>query len=189
MTPEELWREAVRGSQSAWENLYAMFGGKLYQFFLKNTSQPELAMDMAQGVFERLYRHREAFHTGSLKTWIFHIARNLLIDEWRRKPRREVLADNPPEVADPTVRVEDWVIQKLDREQMVKLIDTCLPQLAEDDRVIIGLIYLGGLSIPELAKVTEVPLGTAKTRVRQARLRLDRMLMASLGTQGEREVA
>ncbi len=189
MTPEELWREATRGSQSAWEKLYALFGGRLYQFFLKNTSRPELAMDKTQEVFERLFRHREAFHTGSLKTWIFHIARNLLIDEWRRRPRQEVLADNPPEVADPAVRVEDWVIQKLDREQMIRLLDTCLPQLSEDDRVVIGLSYLGGLSFPELAKVMEIPLGTAKTRVRQARLRLDRLLMAGLGREGEKEVA
>lgn len=189
MTPEELWKEAVRGSQSAWEKLYAMFGGRLYQFFLKNTSNPELAMDKSQEVFERLFRHKEAFQTGSLKTWMFHIARNLLIDEWRRRPRSEILAENPPEVVDPAVPVEEGVIARLDREQMIQALDATLPSLPADDRIVIGLIYLGGLSFPELAKVMDIPLGTAKTRVRQARLRLDRLLAAKLNGQVATEEA
>ncbi|OIP27485.1 hypothetical protein AUK22_05550 [bacterium CG2_30_54_10] len=189
MTPEELWKEAVHGSQPAWEKLYAMFGGRLYQFFLKNTSNPELAMDKSQEVFERLFRHKEAFHTGSLKTWMFHIAKNLLIDEWRRRPRADILAENPPDIADPGVRVEDEVIAKLDREQIIQLLDAALPKLPANDRIAVGLVYLGGLSFPELAKVMDIPIGTAKTQVRQARIKLDKMLTAKLEGQTAKEEA
>jgi len=173
MTPEEIWREAVRGSQQAWGDVYRLFGGRLYQFFLKNTSRPAQAMDMTQEVFERIWRHRDDFQTGRLQTWLFRIARNLLIDEWRKRGHSEVLVDELPEVVDPHSRVEATVLDKLARNEVSKLIDASLDKLSESDRLVIGLVYLGGLSFPEMAEVMEIPLGTAKTRVRQARLRLE----------------
>ncbi|MFZ2960209.1 MAG: RNA polymerase sigma factor [Candidatus Ozemobacteraceae bacterium] len=176
MTPEELWKEAVRGNAPAWESLYRLFGSKLYHFFLKNTGDIEISMDKTQEVFERLFRHREAFSTGSLKTWIYRIAKNLLIDWWRRKGHREVLSEDPPEVVDPGVRVEDSVVDRLDKEELLRLVDAALDEMKEDDRLLLGLVYLGGLSFPELAEVMEIPIGTAKTRTRQARLRLDQLL-------------
>jgi RNA polymerase sigma-70 factor (ECF subfamily) len=177
-TPEQLWKDAVRGSGEAWNRLYSLFGLKLYQFFLKNTSDPELARDKSQEVFERLFRHREAFSEGSLKTWMFRIARNLLIDHWRVKGRKfDLFGDNPPPIPDQSVNVEESVIAKIHREDMVRLIDATLPLLSDEDRLLIGLVYLGGLSIPELSQVLEIPLGTAKTRVRAARLRLDKLLV------------
>jgi RNA polymerase sigma-70 factor (ECF subfamily) len=186
MTPEELWKHAVHGSQEAWKEVYAFLGPKLYQFFLKNTSNPDVAMDKSQEVFEKLYNHREAFTEGNLKTWVFRIARNLLIDYWRRKGRRaECFGEDAPEIPDPLVNVEEGVINRLHRDDMIRLIDETLPQLIEEDRLIIGLVYLGGLSIPELAQVMEAPLGTAKTWVRQARLRLDRLMAEKLHLQQE----
>lgn len=173
MTPEEIWQEAAHGSQKAWAEVYRLFGGRLYQFFLKNTGRTGQAMDMAQEVFERIWRHRADFQTGKLQTWIFRIARNLLIDEWRRKGRSEVLVEEVPETPDPHSRVEATVLDRLAREDAAQLIDATLSKLSEDDRLVIGLVYLGGLSFPELAEVMEIPLGTAKTRVRQARLRLE----------------
>lgn len=173
MTPEEIWKEAAGGSQKAWTEVYRLFGGRLYQFFLRNTGRASQAMDMAQEVFERIWRHRQDFRTGRLQTWIFRIARNLLIDEWRRKGRSEVLVEEVPENADPESHVEATVIDRLEQDEAAKLIDETLTKLTEDDRLVIGLVYLGGLSFPELAEVMEIPLGTAKTRVRQARLRLE----------------
>ena len=180
MTPEELWREAVRGHQSSWEALYTLYGSRLYQFFLKNTSNPELAMDKTQEVFEKLYRHKESFVGGSLNTWIFRIARNLVIDIWRRRPRSEILPDEAPEIPDPGIGVEEGVVNRLHRDAMIRMVDDSLGHLGDDDRLVLGLVYLGGLSIPELAEVMEIPLGTAKTRTRQARLRLDRLMQVQL---------
>lgn len=190
MTPEELWKDAIHGSQKAWNELYSLLGTKLYQFFLKNLGNPDLAMDMAQEVFEKLFRHRESFIDGSLKTWMFRIARNLLIDHWRKKGKKmELFGEEAPEIHDQSVNVEEGVISKLHREAMVKLIDETLPHMREEERLIIGLVYLGGLSIPELGQVMEIPLGTAKTRVRQARLKLDRMLMEKLPKSTEESTA
>ncbi|OGK07610.1 MAG: hypothetical protein A2W80_10955 [Candidatus Riflebacteria bacterium GWC2_50_8] len=176
MTPEELWKLAIRGDQPAWQKLYELFGGPVYQFFLRNTRNVEMAADKTQEVFLRIFKSREAFGGGSLKSWIFRIARNLLIDEWRRAGHREVLSDNLPEIADTATGVEEEVINAIEHAQMKEMIDECLELLDEDSRMTVCLVYLAGLSIPELASVMEMPLGTAKTRVRQARLKLDAML-------------
>lgn len=174
--PEKIWQKAVAGDQAAWQQLYQIFGGKVYQFFLRNTRNPELAMDKVQEVFLKIFRNKEAFKYGSLKTWIFRIARNLLIDEWRKAGKREILSETVPDLIEADIRVEDEVIASIEHERMVVMIDECLDQIGELDRMVICLVYLGGLSIPELAEVMELPLGTAKTRVRQARIKLDAML-------------
>ncbi len=178
--PEKIWQMAVAGDQSAWQELYQIFGGKVYQFFLRNTRNPELSMDKVQEVFIKIFRNKEAFKYGSLQTWIFRIARNALIDEWRRAGNREVLSETMPELIEAETRVEEEAIANLEHERMTIMIDACLDQLNEQDRMVICLVYLGGLSIPELAEVMELPLGTAKTRIRQARLRLDAMLTEKL---------
>ncbi len=174
--PEKIWQMAVAGDQSAWQRLYQIFGGKVYQFFLRNTRNPELSMDKVQEVFLKIFRNQESFKYGSLQTWIFRIARNALIDEWRRAGNREVLSETMPELIEADTRVEEEVIASIEHEQLTAMIDSCLDEMNEQERMMICLVYLGGLSIPELAEVMELPLGTAKTRLRQARLRLDAML-------------
>lgn len=176
MTPEELWQRALTGDQISWQRLYELFGSRIYQFFLKNTRNPELAGDKLQEVFLRVFKSRESFKYGSLKTWIFRIAKNLLIDEWRKAGQREVLCDVIPEVIDSGVQIEEEVINSIEHSQMIAMIDASLDFLQSEDRMAVCLVYLGGMSIPELAEVMEIPLGTAKTRVRHARLKLDALL-------------
>lgn len=174
--PEEIWKKAVHGDQNAWQQLYQIFGGRVYQFFLRNTRNPELAMDKVQEVFLKIFRSKESFKYGSLKTWIFRIARNTLIDEWRKSGNKEILSEVLPEILESETRVEEEVLASIEHEELVAMIDGCLMQIPEPARIVIGLVYLGGLTISELAEVMEIPLGTAKTNVRQARLRLDSMI-------------
>jgi len=68
-------------------------------------------------------------------------------------------------------------------------LDAALPKRPANDRSAGGLVYLGGLSFPELAKVMDIPIGTAKTQVRQARIKLDKMLTAKLEGQTAKEEA
>ena len=180
MKPEELWQQALTGNQPAWQKLYELFGIRVYQFFLKNTRNADLAADKVQEVFLRIYKNRDSFKYGSLKTWIFRIARNLLIDEWRRAGQREVPSDTLPDIVDAGVQVEESVIDAIEHRQMAGFIDECLDKLEEGDRLAICLVYIAGLSIPEFAEVMELPPGTAKTRVRHARLKLDSLLSEKL---------
>ncbi|GAB4277086.1 MAG: sigma-70 family RNA polymerase sigma factor [Candidatus Rifleibacteriota bacterium] len=177
---EEIWKKAVSGDQQAWQQLYRIFGGKVYQFFLRNTRNPELSQDKTQEIFLKIYRNKESFKYGSLKTWIFRIVRNSLIDEWRKAGNREILTEVLPEIIEADNKVEETVIDSIEHDQLIESIDACLDRLSCQERLVIGLVYLAGLTISELAEVMEIPLGTAKTNVRNARLRLDAMLSERL---------
>ncbi len=185
-TPEELWQLAINGNQAAWSRLYETFGNRLYQFFLKNTQNVQLSMDKVQEVFLKIYRNKESFKYGSLKTWIFRIAKNLLIDEWRKSGKKEILSEFSFDVKDENLKVEEQVLKSIQNEEMKIIIDKSMDKLKEADKLTLGLIYLGGLSIPEFSKVMEIPLGTAKTRLRQARLRLDRIIKEEINLIGKK---
>ncbi|MGM0600300.1 MAG: RNA polymerase sigma factor [Candidatus Rifleibacteriota bacterium] len=177
---EIIWKKAVRGDQQAWQQLYQMFSAAVYQFFLKNTQNPELSMDKVQEVFIKVYRKRESFTYGSLKTWIFRIAKNLLIDEWRKKGKAELASEHVADVVVADDNVEEHVLKELEHQSMKLLIDQGLEKLKSPERMVVCLVYLAGLSIFELSQVMEIPLGTAKTRVRQARLKLDKIIREQL---------
>lgn len=174
--PENIFKQAAQGDQSAWRKIFEIFSGPVYQFFLKNTSSVEVANDKVQEVFIKIYRNKEKFTYGSLKAWIFKICRNTLIDTYRRRNPQEVLSDIIPETAPEEQNLEEEVISNIEHRQMVGFIDSCLDQMPHDDRMVISLVYLAGLSVPEMAEVMEIPLGTAKTRVRKSRLLLNKML-------------
>lgn len=182
ITPEELFKQAAGGDQAAWRSVYEMFCAPVYQFFLKNTSNRELADDKVQEVFIKIYRSRKSFSYGSLKAWIFRICRNTLIDTYRQKNTKEVLSETLPDITSSETRVEDEVISAIENSQMAQMIDECLDRMNLDERMIICLVYIANLSISQLAELMELPLGTAKTKVRKARLILDAMLKESLQT-------
>lgn len=174
--PENIFKLAAQGDQSAWTEIFKIFSGPIYQFFLKNTSSVEVANDKVQEVFIKIYRNKNKFTYGSLKAWIFKICRNTLIDTYRRRNPKEILSDIIPETAPEELNLEEEVINSIEHQQMVVFIDSCLEQMHNNDRMLISLVYLAGLSVPEMAEVMEIPLGTAKTRVRKARLLLNKML-------------
>lgn len=177
---EIIWKKAVGGDQKAWQQLYQIFSAAVYQFFLKNTQNPELSMDKVQEVFIKVYRNRESFTYGSLKTWIFRIAKNLLIDEWRKKGKAELASEHVADVVVADDNVEEQVLKVLEHQNMKELIDRGLEKLKDSERMVVCLVYLADLSISELAQIMEIPLGTAKTRVRQARLKLDKIIREQL---------
>lgn len=179
-TPEELWKNAINGCQKSWNELYKLFGARLYNFFLKNTQNKEFAADKVQEVFLKVYRHKENFQYGTLKTWIFRIAKNLLIDEWRKSKNKEIVSEMAFDIKDEAIGVENEVISTISQEMLRQVINEGMLVLSQEDRLTIGLIYLAGLPVPDFAKIMEIPLGTAKTRVRAARIRLDKILKEKL---------
>lgn len=186
---EKIWFEAVAGSQEAWRDLYNNIGRIVYNFFLKNTYNSNLAKDLTQMLFEKLYLNKDKFkQKGELKKWVFKIAKNLLIDELRKNSsqcNQQIISfhenanySNNCQITE--FNLEDSVINKIDREKLINALDQCLLELKFDERIVICLVYLAGLKISELSEVLEIPIGTAKTKVRQARLKLQVLLNTKL---------
>src|SRR5262245_20682889 len=130
------------------------------------------AADVAQEAFLRAWRHANAYDArrGSVTTWLLAITRNVAIDHVRMRRAR------PAEVLDidllsTTGTVDDpaadaVVCDGVDRVRRV------LDQLPEGQRRALVLASIGGRTALEIAEIEQIPLGTAKTRVRSALLRL-----------------
>jgi RNA polymerase sigma-70 factor (ECF subfamily) len=128
-----------------------------------------------QDVFARLWRHAGDYDRSraSVRTWLYAIARNRIVDARRRAAVRPV---SVPE----QVEEEAWELDRdLERAVLRWQVAAALARLSPEHRQVIRLAHWGGLSLREIAERSGVPIGTVKSRVyyalRSLRLILDEM--------------
>lgn len=84
----ELMALYAGGSEAAFEELFARYEGRAYGYFLSRVRCEARAADLYQELFLRLHRFRETYDaTRPFEPWFFHIARHVVVDEWRRRHR------------------------------------------------------------------------------------------------------
>lgn len=174
-----LARVAKRDSQ-ALALLYERYARLVYSLALRMLGNSELAEDIVQETFWRVWRRGETYRTGrgSVAGWISGIARNLSIDELRRqraRPSEVYDTDASPVLRDMVDRRMDVVEAALESERR-RLIALALQQMTPDQRQAIELAYFGGLSQSEIAERLHSPLGTIKTRIRSGLRKLREIL-------------
>jgi RNA polymerase sigma-70 factor, ECF subfamily len=152
-----LLTRAAAGDEDAVTDLYGIYGPPLYGFGLRRLGDPMLAEELVQTVLTRLW-HRAARYEptrGSVRTWVFSIARNAVVDLHRRRPAA-IPADPLPE---PTALVDE--LEQLVRAEAVR---AALDRLTPEHREVLQLAYVHGLTQRDIATRLEVPLGTVKSR-------------------------
>jgi RNA polymerase sigma-70 factor (ECF subfamily) len=133
--------------------------------------EPEAAEEVAQDVFERVWREARSYRAerGSVRTWLLAIARNAAIDRYRRtgaKRGRETSLDESAERPDPEAEA---LLERAVRSERVR---AALRELPPDQRTVISLAFYGGLAQSEIAARLGIPLGTVKGRARLAMSKL-----------------
>jgi RNA polymerase sigma-70 factor (ECF subfamily) len=103
--------------------------------------------------------------------WAWRVAKNLIIDSYRRSRRERDAAWLDPEIIE-RLPASDDPHESAERRQRLRLIATSLQQLSEELAVLILMRDFAGLSYQEMAEATELPLGTVKSRLNRARLEL-----------------
>jgi len=171
-----------QGDSRALEVLYDRYAAVIYRMALRIVKNPELAEEVVQEVFWRVWRRSGSFERerGRVAQWLFGVAHNLCIDELRRMRSRPVpvyedtehplIQQLPDERTD--VAGEVW------HAEQRRVIADVLDQLPEAQRQAIELAYFGGLSHQEIAMRLNRPLGTIKTRVRLGLHKLKSLLTA-----------
>jgi RNA polymerase sigma-70 factor (ECF subfamily) len=136
------------------------------------------AEDVAQEAFVRAWRHAAAFDArrGSVLTWLLTITRNLSIDAMRI--RRPVTIDPDAVLQMPLPTSEPGPEQRAGHREDSDRLHAALAQLPEEQRRAIVLAGLMGHSAREVGELEGIPLGTAKTRIRTAMLRLRSALVS-----------
>ena len=166
--------------QSALAQLYDRYGGAVYGLALRVTGDTGAAEEISVDTFWQLWQHVDRFDgtQGSLQNWLFTIARSRAIDRVRaRVARKRTTAEDPTDVTD-VGRPEDAA----DLAERRRLVRDAMTRLSADQRTALALAYYEGLSHSQIAERLQEPLGTVKTRIRQAMIALRRTLGPLLST-------
>jgi len=157
-------------SKPAFAELFDYYAPRLKSYMLRlgagESEAEELAQDVMITVWQKagMYDRKQA----SVSTWLFRIARNRRIDAQRRQRRPELSADDPvlrpPEIDQPEDLMARGQMEVIVRDELVKL--------PADLRLLLQAAFYDGLSHTEIARAFNLPLGTVKSRIRLAFLRL-----------------
>jgi len=156
--------------------LYRRYAPELFGFATSALGDRELAEEVVQDVFAQLWRHADGYdqRRASVRTWLYAIARNRIIDAHRRAAARPRRADD-----DDSLETAAEVDAALDQAVLRWQVAAALARLSAPHREVIRLAHYGGLTMREIAERTGVPLGTVKSRtsyaLRHLRLIFDEM--------------
>jgi RNA polymerase sigma-70 factor, ECF subfamily len=163
----------LRGDHDALAEVYDRHARLLYSLALRIVRRPTDAEDVIQEVFAQVWRQaaRYDMSRGTVVGWLVVLTRSRALDRLRRDRGEPPVADielASRDVVDPGMTVD---LQLVDAEQASR-VRAALETLPEVQRVPLELAYYEGLSQSAIAARLETPLGTIKTRMRQALLRL-----------------
>jgi RNA polymerase sigma factor (sigma-70 family) len=169
---ETLLAGLAGGDAAAAAAFVRRFQGRVYGLALTIVRDAGVAEDVAQEAFVRAWRHAETYdpRRGRVVTWLLAIARNVAIDVVRLRRAEAVDPETLASLVDlgPAREEEDRVVPLAERERLREALAT-LP--TEQRRALLLAAYLGRTA-REVGELEGVPLGTAKTRIRTAMLRL-----------------
>lgn len=180
------WIESsAAGDQSAFAALYDATSGVVFGLALRILSDRSEAEEVATDVFLQVWREAARFDAarGSAISWLLLLTRSRAIDRLRsRKTARQAersleFAESVPDAgSDPGER--SWI------SQQGSLVRRSLAGLPAEQRAALELAYFEGLTHPEIAERLQVPVGTAKTRIRLGMLKLRDALAPALAMEG-----
>ena len=181
-----------RGDRGAFNLLVTYYQSAAYGLALRMLGDAEVAADVTQDAFFAAFRNIRAFRGSSFRAWLLRIVSNGCYDYWRAQRRRPaesldaLLAggDDAPgtgageselarALADDAWNPEGAAL----RAEMIAAIEAALLRLAPEQRLVIILSDIQGLSYEEIARIADIPLGTVKSRIARARARLREMLL------------
>lgn len=163
------------GERHALTLLYDTYGPALFAFGVRRLGDRELAEELVQQVVVNVWRRADHYDPsrGSVRTWVFAIARNVAVDLHRR--RRREGATRELEEADDIAASDE-----LDRLLRAEAVRNALERLSPEHRRVLELAYFRGLDQAETASRLGLPVGTVKSRTYYG-LRALRLTLNELG--------
>jgi RNA polymerase sigma factor (sigma-70 family) len=169
-TEQDLILKLKERNNQAYSYLYDNYSAALYSIILQILKETELANDVMQEVFVNIWRKIESYDPakGRLFTWMLNIARNASIDmlrskDYQNRQKNQDLTENVHSKSNNLKLLPD-----IDNIGLVKILE----KLRLEYRVLIELAYFKGYTHEEIAEIEDIPLGTVKTRIRNALLQL-----------------
>ncbi len=168
----ELLARIGRGEETAFRTLVTRKLPRIHALALRLLGDSGAADDVAQDTFLRAWRQARDWRPGQARfdTWLHRVALNLCTDRLRK--RRDILVSEPPEQADPSLRVD----QRLERDEAVQRVQAALARLPDRQREAIMLHTYQELSNVEIAQVLEISVEALESLLSRARRTLRSLL-------------
>ncbi|KOP78755.1 RNA polymerase sigma factor SigW [Cytobacillus praedii] len=168
-------KQVLKGDQDAYAEVVEIYGEKVFQICYRMLGNRHEAEDIAQEAFLRAYVNIHSFNINlKFSSWLYRIATNLCIDRIRKKKPdyyldAEVAGTDGltmySQIASDTSLPEDDV----ESLELQETIQREISKLPEKYRTVIVLKYIEELSLNEISKILDLPLGTVKTRIHRGR--------------------
>jgi RNA polymerase sigma-70 factor (ECF subfamily) len=182
LTDEELILEFQRnGTISAYEILVHRYKNPLINYVFRFLGDYEACVDIVQETMIKVYRYKDSYSSiAKFSTWIYTIAGNLARTEYQRRKRRKIFSINSyGDEKDETYEIPD---ESFDPERITdsgikeKIIQDALEKVSKAYREVVILRDIQDLSYEEISEITNLPVGTVKSRINRGRAQLQKLL-------------
>jgi RNA polymerase sigma-70 factor (ECF subfamily) len=170
---------AQKGELDAFNRLVLAYQDIVYNQALRMLSDEDAAADAAQETFISAYRHIQDYRGGSFRAWLLRIVTNACYDALRRNQRRPTTSLEPLDDTGEEIESPHWLAdnsnlpeEKAEQRELASAISNCLQGLPDEFRAAVILVDVQGLDYSEAAQSLGKPVGTIKSRLARARLRL-----------------
>jgi RNA polymerase sigma-70 factor (ECF subfamily) len=179
MDENALVESARKGDLDAFNRLVLAYQDLAFNVAARMLTDSDLAADVTQTAFLSAYRSLDSFRGGSFKSWVMRMVTNACYDELRRRQRRPTIPLEPVDDDDEEIESPAWMAdeaaspeEELERAELDRAIQQCLRGLDDDFRAVVVIVDIQGMDYLEAAAVLNKPLGTVKSRLARARLKL-----------------
>ena len=179
MDENALIQAAQSGDLDSFNRLVLAYQDQVYTQAYRMIGESAAAADTTQDAFISAFHHIRSFRGGSFRAWLLRIVTNACYDELRRRKRRPTVALEPVDELGEEVESPRWMEDPgdtpeahIERVELNKAIQHCLETLPDNFRSAVILVDVQGMDYVEASRALGKPLGTIKSRLARARLRL-----------------
>lgn len=182
LSDEDLMEHFQSGYEEAFNILVSRFKDRLHNFLYRYTHNHQDCEDLVQETFLRVYRSKHSYERiAKFSTWMYTIALNLAKSLYKKKQRMTTVTihedesdpdDRPMKLEDSNILPDDSLHEKMCMDELEK----ALTELSDDFREVIVLRDIQQLAYDEIAEITDLPMGTVKSRINRGRAQLQDIL-------------
>lgn len=171
---------ALDGDLDAFNRLVLAYQDMAYNLAYRMLSDEDAAEDVTQTAFISAYNHLRDYRGGSFKAWVMRMVTNACYDELRRRQRRPTVPltplddDEEEEIESPSWLADDAPSpeDQVSAGELDRAVQHCLSELPDEFRSVVVMVDVEGMDYQEVARAIGTPLGTIKSRLARARLKL-----------------
>ena len=159
----------ANGDEKAFNELYGLCSKSVYAYIFRMLQDKTMAEDVQIEVFTQVWKGAGTFRGQSqVKTWIFGIARNLTLNELRKR-KNNLNIDDFPQLSDPNQ-------PKVETNDQCRFIKQAMAKISSKHREILDLVFFQEMRYEEIATILKISVNTVKTRVFYAKEALKRKM-------------